>query len=351
MLTTIHACRAIAALLVVFFHSGVALSADKYFGGAASQIASAFRFGGQAGVDFFFVLSGFIIAHVHWRDIDHPERLLNYARRRILRIYPAYLVIFAAVYVIAFFTPSLKTKLPVDILLLAKSLLLLPQDANVVGGTGAPVLIVAWSLQYEMIFYSVFAVGLVSRRGLYIISALFLLNFSLQQANLPYEFPRNFFTNHLFFLFAMGILAALAARSRIILSDPGAVASCAGLAFFSVGLIANITEGENLRLGFDLAYGGLSAIIVFMLARYESDSSPKLELAPLVMLGNSSYALYLIHYPLISLLCKLLILILPRSNFAAWCAFSILVTACVVAGLVFHIFVERPILRRLAQSS
>ena len=340
-----------AALLVVFFHTGVALSSEKYFGTSASSIAGIFMFGGQAGVDFFFVLSGFIIAYVHWGDLDHPERFLIYIRKRVSRIYPAYIIIFMTVYVIAFFTPSLRNKIPADILLLSKSLLLLPQNANIVGGTGAPVLIVAWSLQYEMIFYCVFAVGLLSRKGLYIVGTLFLLNFSLQPTYGPYEFPRGFFANHLFFLFAMGIFAAVAARSQIRLPSAGFIATCAGLAFFCTGLIVDLTESNSLRFEFDLTYGVLSSIIIFTLTKFEFGGKRKLELAPIVVLGNSSYALYLIHYPLISLLCKLIILILPRSNASAWCAFALIVTICTSAGLIFHIFVELPILRRLARSS
>lgn len=351
MLITIEACRAVAALLVVFFHAGVALSSEKYFGTSASSISSVFTFGGQAGVDFFFVLSGFIIAHVHWRDLDHPEKFLTYIRKRASRIYPAYVVIFLTVYLATLLTPSLRNNIPVDTTLLLKSLLLLPQDADIVGGTGAPVLVVAWSLQFEMVFYCVFAVGLLSRKGFYIIGALFLLNFLLQPMFGPFDFPRTFFTNHLFFLFAMGIFTAVTARSRIMLHKAGFIAAGAGLAFVFTGFVANLIGSERSTLGFDLAYGALSSIIVFTLTKFEFGRIRKLELAPIVALGNSSYALYLIHYPLISLLCKLLILILPRSNFAAWCAFVLVVAICAGAGLAFHFLVERPILLRLARSS
>ena len=53
--------------------------------------------------------------------------------------------------------PSLADKVPHDFGRVIQSLLLLPQNKEVVGGTGSPVLVVAWSLQYEIIFYLYFA--------------------------------------------------------------------------------------------------------------------------------------------------------------------------------------------------
>ncbi len=49
---------------------------------------------GHAGVDFFFVLSGFIILHVHAGDIGRPVRLGHYLQRRFTRVYPFYWVVF-----------------------------------------------------------------------------------------------------------------------------------------------------------------------------------------------------------------------------------------------------------------
>ena len=47
---------------------------------------------GHLGVDFFFILSGFIIQHVHWDDHGRPERAGDYLWRRIARIWPLLVV-------------------------------------------------------------------------------------------------------------------------------------------------------------------------------------------------------------------------------------------------------------------
>ena len=69
-LVGIEAGRGIAASLVVLYH--VSRHLDQAFG--APMLVHAFQFG-HSGVDFFFVISGFIILFVHYRDIDNPLRL------------------------------------------------------------------------------------------------------------------------------------------------------------------------------------------------------------------------------------------------------------------------------------
>ena len=180
MFYTIQFCRAIAALLVVFFHSAGNLAKEKYFGVLAEPIERIFWFGGEAGVAFFFVLSGFIIHQVHRKEFNQPNRLIPYIKKRIVRVYPTYFIIFIGVFIIAKLTPSIRNTIPTDPILLIKSLLLLPQDSKVVGGTGAPVLVVAWSLQYEILFYATFATALINRWIFYVIAFIFCLNFALE---------------------------------------------------------------------------------------------------------------------------------------------------------------------------
>src|SRR5882762_1925446 len=150
MYKSIQACRGLAALQVVLFHLGGILAAPKYFG--LPGFGRAFIFG-DSGVEFFFVLSGFIITWVHRRDFGKPAALPAYISKRLIRIYPTYWTIFLSVFLLAWTSPALRSGLPATPGLLLRSLLLVPQDPTVAGGTGAPVLIVAWTLQYEMIFY------------------------------------------------------------------------------------------------------------------------------------------------------------------------------------------------------
>jgi peptidoglycan/LPS O-acetylase OafA/YrhL len=128
-----------AAVAVVLHHAGELLSAPVF--GGYVPMHGMFRFG-HPGVDFFFVLSGFIISTVHSRDIGRPRALLPYAVKRLTRIYPIYW--FATALAIALSglglpgDPALTVGSLAPGKLLA-SLLLLPQHSP-------PLVNVAWTL-------------------------------------------------------------------------------------------------------------------------------------------------------------------------------------------------------------
>jgi exopolysaccharide production protein ExoZ len=348
MLNSIHLCRGIAALLVVLFHAAVNLSKDKYFGTVADPIESIFWFGGGAGVAFFFVLSGFIIHHVHERDMNHPQRLLAYLRKRAVRIYPTYWIIFMVVYLLAMLSPSLREGLPLDAAVLLKSLLLIPQDSQKVGGTGAPVLIVAWSLQYELCFYAAFATALIKKWLLYCIALAFTVSFLLQPLGLSQDFPGSFFASHLIVLFGIGMAASKVVKARPRLSSPGVLAALATGVFCMVALAANLSRGNYSKPVFDLAYGLVSALLIVALASHDTQRKENPLPGRLSFLGDASYALYLIHFPLIAILSKISIAVLPRNLYGASLAFLLLVGGSVLVAALFHRWIERPVLRYLA---
>src|SRR5579872_2146684 len=89
-LTSIEAGRGIAASLVVLYHA--ARHIDENYG--LPWLRALFQFG-HAGVDFFFVISGFIILFVHYDDLGQPGRLGRYVERRFTRLMPTYWVALA----------------------------------------------------------------------------------------------------------------------------------------------------------------------------------------------------------------------------------------------------------------
>src|SRR5487761_2014894 len=149
-LTGIEAGRGVAAMLVVGVHARDPLF--KNFG-VPVPLGDLFFFG-HAGVDFFFVLSGFIIMHVHASDIGRPGRLGHYLQRRFTRIYPFYWIVLLLT-VLALALSSRPDAFP-SIPYITSSALLLP-------GGGAPVVPVAWTLKNEVVFYAVFSVLILHR--------------------------------------------------------------------------------------------------------------------------------------------------------------------------------------------
>jgi len=143
-LKTLQLCRGLAAALVLLFHATSVSSAFLNY----DLLHGIFLFG-YSGVDFFFVLSGFIIFWIHRVDLGHPARLRPYLRKRFIRIYPLYWVVFLVLLPIYFGLPNNFH----DCLVLLKSFLLLPQVSN-------PVLTVAWTLSSELFFYGLFGLAI-----------------------------------------------------------------------------------------------------------------------------------------------------------------------------------------------
>ena len=103
---------------------------------------------GNAGVDLFFVLSGYLI---YGSILSRPQRFMPFIRRRIARIYPAFCVVFAIYLGLSFAFPK-ESKIPVGALegwkYVLENFLLLPGLFPI-----EPIITVAWSLSYEIFYY------------------------------------------------------------------------------------------------------------------------------------------------------------------------------------------------------
>jgi peptidoglycan/LPS O-acetylase OafA/YrhL len=343
MFGTLQSCRAFAAVLVVLFHLGAITSLDKYFG--LGWMARPFAFG-HAGVDFFFVLSGFIIVHVHERDFGHAAQLATYLKKRLIRIYPVYWLVFAAVCIAALPFPSLRETLPSDVGVIIKSLLLMPQDPVVVGGTGAPVLVVAWSLQFEILFYGVMAAFIVNR----LLGVAVVATFAAMYLWRPFgsTFPFSFIQSDWILLFALGASVAYFNRSSFRLRWPLVWAALGLLLFLGNGLLEVFGAVVEVSGASHFLYGSASALMIIGLIRAEAvGSADKMKPRWAMLLGDASYALYLIHFPLISVVCKIAVAAGMSGMLGASITFIGGLVASLAAAVLFHLYVEKPLLRYL----
>ncbi|MCS7464167.1 acyltransferase [Paenibacillus doosanensis] len=141
----IQAARGVAVMLVMLFHT--AQMGEKYFQINFLGISDMGRSGGYA---YFFVLTGFLMYTLYHNHFGNAKMWLPFMTKRLMRIYPLYWLVNAAVIPVYFLMPSFglgfETK-PAEIF---RSLLLIPGD-------NPPILGVAWSLIYIVLFYAAFS--------------------------------------------------------------------------------------------------------------------------------------------------------------------------------------------------
>lgn len=335
--------RALAAILVLYHHLSGAFASEKYF--HSDVFALPFDFG-KLGVIYFFVLSGFLITHVHHKDLDQSSRLLPFLKKRAIRIYPNYWLIFALSLIGCSFLSELPRSID-DETILFRSLLLIPLDKSAVGGTGAPLVGVAWTLQYEVFFYTLFGIAILNRK-LAVVCIFGLLVCGIFRFFTPLPFPLDFISSPYVASFGFGTLVAIVLRQFAIPQVIALFLLCVCLPVFI--LVAHteveMLVGHNMQI---LTMSGFGALIMLSLLQLEIDGYSLDGGKLLQFLGNSSYSLYLVHLPLISGLCKASVLfnLTGMGTTADSIVFISQFMICLLAGSVLHLWFERPSIRLL----
>lgn len=322
--------RGVAAGVVVLHHAGNIVQQPRFYD-AVPFGAHLYNF--NVGVDFFFVLSGFIIAWVHWGDIGIPARLPRYAMKRFLRIYPPYWAILLPLTLLYLLFPQAGIPSQRDPVNIAMSALLLPYPAS-------PVLGVAWTLVHEIFFYAVFAAVIAVGRGA--LALLPVWGAAIGAASLwrVEAFPLTFFLNPFNIEFLLGVGTALLLR-RGRLPVPGAFASAGAAGFLGFMLLATDIQ-DNALVG-RLAFGLTAAF--FVAGCVELERRRPLRPPPfLLFFGAASYAVYLVHPVALSFAVQALSR-LPTHGWPLEAVVLILAAVGVGAGFLFHVAVEKPIMR------
>lgn len=316
----IQALRAIAALSVLLFH------AVPFFEIAGSQLGSIKNWLGHGywGVDLFFVISGFIIARNLRHRTSLPE-IFKFAKRRAYRIYLGYwpVLAIATLYYFVANPERIAHINPVATLFLLSHHI--------------PELIIgqAWSLSFEIFFYLLSAVLAVignqfARKAILAYSIIIIainLSGDLVQQNF-------FFNPHLLELFAGTLLgqAVFPAITKLKLLFAGTLPPTLLYIWF-----CQPTPGPFLTV---VLTGSASLVLVLI-----ADALQNIGINPeswLSRLGDSSYALYLVHYLLLEVFTRhvapiqSLNLVLPLI-FCAW------VAGVVFTAHIYYISVERPL--------
>lgn len=269
---TVQYLRATAALMVMIFHSDDRILPLFGWGNFKPMLDL-----GKYGVNIFFFISGLIMSF-----IIQKEDAVLFIKRRVIRIYPNYWLISFAVIILYFLLDRLFHGNFLTNKNLFSHLTLLPFEYR--GENNHMILPVAWSLYYEIFFYIILSISLflkIPKLGIFIFLVLSIL--CKDKTFWLTNFDSNFFLEFISGYFFMNFL-----KSRNFFD----------FLIFSISLTFRFKAKDTL-------FDSHLSVIFIMIAAFlvmiglHLESKNKLPLNKLFLLiGESSYSLYLLHIPL-----------------------------------------------------
>ena len=341
-ITNLQGLRALAASMVVVFHAQGEVAALAARTG--TPFAPSALLPWDAGVDIFFVISGFIIVHAAAPLYGVAGGRKRFLAHRIARVVPLYWLVTAAYLALALALPGLLSgEAGADRLdpgYVAASFLFWPMARA--DGTPVPLFGLGWTLNCEMFFYLLFAVGLGWGRRPAIAWLLAALGLLAAARALDPAMPLAFWTSPILLEFALGALLAVARGGGLRLDRFGR------LVLFGAGLVilARVPVPDlPLRPFF---YGLPAALLVASAALGRGDGQPAESLfgRALTALGDASYALYLTHPFVLRAGREALLRFGLAPSLDAWASLLVLVLAACLASLAVYRLIEKPLTLR-----
>jgi peptidoglycan/LPS O-acetylase OafA/YrhL len=233
---------------------------------------------GDLGVYFFFALSGFIITWMHLRDLGKPDRLIPFALKRVVRIYPMVWVIVTVKLASAFLIPALNVSNKTSPATITASYLLVPNAKYVID--------VQWTLVHEILFYSLFAGWIfLGRRTAAIMGVAWATLILCSPASPDHILLRYFLSPHNLEFLGGALIAVLLSRS-LLSARLSAILVPLALAAVVIGIPSGIRTHLFWAPVFCVLLAGMVSFDALGKLRW-----PRW----LTYLGDASYSVYLCH--------------------------------------------------------
>ncbi|MDK2632837.1 acyltransferase [Pantoea stewartii subsp. indologenes] len=336
-IVSIQYLRGLAALLVVLAHNSSLLE-----GHWTRHIP------GALGVDVFFIISGFIMTFITHQFNEAPT---SFMVKRFFRIWPVFFVVWLLSFAVVYHDRSLHD--------MSCALYFCLQDYSSAGPTfGFSALGPPWTLSYEILFYAVFTVAMCInyRYRSYLCALIFIVSsvgFQLYY-NGSFDFSSQvsphltvthwwqawikLISNTICMEFILGMLLAelLVKRKLPELDNRMRRLLQAGLVLAVITALITGPQPFGLHGGFWLAAAIMTMTVMLS---YRADTGHN---RTLIFLGDISYSLYLIHYPLMVLLMNSLADKAWTDNLMI---FVLSVSASVALASVMFFYIEKPAIK------
>ncbi|MGF7180816.1 peptidoglycan/LPS O-acetylase OafA/YrhL [Tunturiibacter psychrotolerans] len=341
----IQVLRGLAACMVVIHHSTQSWSQSLGKGVSAPTWEA-----GAAGVDIFFVISGFVMAisTIGREDKTHPA--VSFLERRLIRIYPLYwivsLVYLLKVTIVRWYPRFAGTGQHVQTPLgyIVSSFLLIPYRDSL--GHIQPLLNVGWTLSFEMFFYLLFALALALRvRVAYFLTpimSILVVAGTFHGAHWPAILL--VLTDPMLLEFLAGVLLG-----QLVIQGVRLNVATSALLLIVAPMLFFFAPRTPIRV---LQWGVPAALLVSAFVMLE-DRFEGLWPRWALLLGDASYSLYLSHFLVLIVLAKRMVKIstLTSTHLKGEIASVLIMSCCAtLVSIVLYRVVEQPINRKLRRS-
>jgi len=297
---SIQVLRGIAAFAVAVYHLKY-LTRDNL---AFSQILDFFFNNGAAGVNLFFVISGFIMVYITGHKNFTPRGAFKFLIERFVRIWPTYLLI---TLLHAFLT--YRSQIGSQTEQIVRSLLFIPLANDTPPFYGYATLSVGWSLNYEIYFYFLVGISLLFSKYrwtiFFILITITLIVIPLTTGHFTTDPIKNFdfgnvyinmITNPIIWNFVYGIIIGLLFINPFFNSKLSSLLS----SFTLVSLIIALAVWQYLS-GFFGGQGplqwGVGSALLFLAVLFYTNNRPTQFPMWMTRLGDISFSIYLLHLP------------------------------------------------------
>jgi peptidoglycan/LPS O-acetylase OafA/YrhL len=346
-LDIIQLFRALAALLVCFFHMKGILKQGDW---------GKFLFGnGSIGVPLFFMISGFIMYHTTRLVLPSWKSVKVFLLKRLIRIVPLYYFI-TLLYVVLlgnahfYFIEHPRFLLP--------SLFFYPTYVNHIGPSyGMPPLAVGWSLNYEIYFYLLVGISMLFTKnrwwmlcgwlvGTTLLIPLLSNGYVMMSLSECYGYTAGYLslmTNPVLLFFVFGIGMGALYNSKF--EPPSLFWANANAVLAIVVFVLSYFQLIQLLPGWynHLLSCGLLLFALLQRTKIAPISIPK----PLVMIGNCSFSLYLIHPIVLTYFPKLLRMLGVQGSFEGWPYFFGVLLVIIALSYVSYVWVEQRLSQKI----
>ena len=333
----IQILRGFAAIFVMLYH------ASRHYQVKNLVFLNNFFQNGYFGVDIFFVLSGFVIYYSSQKYLENGN-CIEFLKKRIIRIYPSFwLFLLFPLTLVFFLLPQfIADKSAFEPINYLKVFFLVFDHQQISQ--------ISWTLSFELYFYLLFFLMIFNRNFKYLILLILILaTINLIDENLFSDiYSTKYLFSPLILEFFLGVLIFYIVskiNKNYILGFcvlfVVSIISFVFINYLSSNNIIYITK-HNRVLNFGLA-SFLLILSLVLIEKFNTIKSFKI----LILIGDASYVLYLIHSIILSLFDNKFILsgkFIVLNNQLT----TILVCCFIVTLSVFlHLIIEKPMLKYL----